>query len=77
LPRLARLADYNKLVVFGNIDTFHDCPDAKDLRLERQMKAILRHRVDAGHLFRFAICVGQRIIDVIVKARLGRLKVFG
>jgi hypothetical protein len=41
------------------------------------MKVILQHRVEAGHLFGFAICVGQRIVDEIVKARLGQLKLFG
>ena len=77
MPRLARLADCNKLVVFGDIDAFHGRRHAKDLRLERQTKVILQHRVEAGHLFLLAICVGQRLVDEIVKPRLAQLKLFG
>jgi hypothetical protein len=77
LPRLARPADCNKLVVFADIDAFHGRRHAKDFRLERQTKVILQHRVEAGHLFRLAICIGQRIVDEMVKPRLAQLKLFG
>jgi hypothetical protein len=55
------------LVVFGDIDAFHHRRHAKDLRLERPMKVILQQRVEAGHLFGFAIRVGQRIVDEILR----------
>ena len=38
---------------------------------------ILPHRVEACHLLRLTICVGQGIVDEFVKSRLAQLKLLG
>jgi hypothetical protein len=66
----------DELVVFGDIDPFHNHGHAENLRLERKLKVVLHHGVEAGHLFRLAVGVHQRFLDKLIEPCLAQARFF-